>query len=659
MLLWIALPTLAIYLLILGISGYLNYQHSLASAQHNMMELAISYAARFDAQLREAVQIAETNASFMQTAGAPADAKLYEQLEQIVEQSPMVYGGAIAFEPGTVKPAGELFAPYVCRSPDGLRRVNIDRSVYDWYSDPQYTWFNWPKTLGRGIWTNPYFDEGAGNILMATYSTPFELDGKFGGVCTVDIDLPKLHESLGRDFERNLHFVILTHDGHYVYDENPSRIMTKTIFDVAAENQQPALEALGRRMLAGASGFGSVKNWDSPERQWVFFAPIESANWVFACRFPESMVLADVRRTTAWNAAALGLTLALIALCIDLASRGLTRPIVQLTGKVRQLGRGGLDVRIEQTSRTKEINQLAASFNRMTGELQSHIEQLANETAARERMEKEIDLAREIQHSLLPKSPPAADGYDVAGWSRPASQTGGDYYGWIELPDGRVVLTIADATGHGIGPALLITVYRAYLRASAGVTSSVEHTLARVNELLLTDLPEGRFVTAAVAILDPSRHQATLYSAGHAPILFREAATKSILAWDADDLPLGLSSSMGGAQVRTVSFAQGDALVLITDGFFEAANTDGGMYGIDRVRQCLAKVDGEKAEVIIDRLHDEVAAFVGSASQRDDMTAVVIQRLKVSGVKAAGSGRSGVSSSAPVGRECLSSMESA
>src|SRR5687767_4746770 len=142
MILLIALPTLVIYVLILSLAMVYTYRESKEARQRAMTDLSLSYASRFDGQLREAARIAETTASFMGTVGTLPDEKIYQQLEHDVAQSPLVYGAALAFEPGTLKARDLLFAPYVCRDGAGFRRVNIDRSVYDWYSDPQYTWFS-------------------------------------------------------------------------------------------------------------------------------------------------------------------------------------------------------------------------------------------------------------------------------------------------------------------------------------------------------------------------------------------------------------------------------------------------------------------------------------------------------------------------------------
>ena len=128
MILLIATPTLVIYIAILGLMMLYTYRESKRSTERTMTQLASSYASRFDGQLREAARIAETTADFMETAGPLPDEKVYQQLERNVARSPLVYGACMAFEPGTVKPPGELFAPYVHRQGEAFHRLNIDAS---------------------------------------------------------------------------------------------------------------------------------------------------------------------------------------------------------------------------------------------------------------------------------------------------------------------------------------------------------------------------------------------------------------------------------------------------------------------------------------------------------------------------------------------------
>jgi hypothetical protein len=158
-----------------------------------------------------------------------------------------------------------------------------------------------------------------------------------------------------------------------------------------------------------------------------------------------------------------------------------------------------------------------------------------------DRIEHDLRTARAIQMGLLPKRPPDVAGYDIAGWSQPADQTGGDYYDWMELPGNRVIFTIADATGHGIGPALLIAACRAYFRAIAMHGDPLESITAQVDALIANDVTDGRFITAAIALLDPAQHRLSLYSAGHAPIYLYRAKTSVVETLDADQPPLGFA----------------------------------------------------------------------------------------------------------------------
>jgi serine phosphatase RsbU (regulator of sigma subunit) len=248
-------------------------------------------------------------------------------------------------------------------------------------------------------------------------------------------------------------------------------------------------------------------------------------------------------------------------------------------------------------------------------------------TAERQRdlLSRDLEIARDIQRSLLPKDAPVIPGFQVAGWSQPADQTGGDYFDWMVLPDGRVIFVIADATGHGIGPAMLISACRAYLRASSRAGISIENVLTEVNTLLIEDLPPGKFVTAAILILDPATAVGHLYSAGHAPLFYYTAGTDAMDVWAADELPLGIDSSFGAVKSRAIHFQPGDTLLLLTDGFFEWSNAGGELFGIARTTAAIKLHVHDAPELMIRELYDDVIAFAGGTPQLDDLTAVALQ----------------------------------
>ncbi len=260
--------------------------------------------------------------------------------------------------------------------------------------------------------------------------------------------------------------------------------------------------------------------------------------------------------------------------------------------------------------------------------------------ARKRRLERDLDIARDIQRQLLPREDPQLPGFDVAGWNRPADETGGDYYDFFTLPNGFLALTVADASGHGIGPALVAAQSRALLRASARFEKSgrksaadFEETagdeltslLARVNDLLCDDIPDERFVTAFFGVLVPGRSCLYYVSAGHGPILHYSASTHTVSELPATGVPLGMLPGASYTLGETVNLSWGDIVVVLTDGFSEWARADGEMFGMTRISKIIASHAGQPAANLIARLHNEVTLFSGGTPQNDDLTAVVIR----------------------------------
>jgi serine phosphatase RsbU (regulator of sigma subunit) len=244
-----------------------------------------------------------------------------------------------------------------------------------------------------------------------------------------------------------------------------------------------------------------------------------------------------------------------------------------------------------------------------------------------DKIERDLDIAREIQRGLLPRDIPDTPGFEIEGWSKPADQTGGDYFDWMELPDGGTLITLADVSGHGIGPALIVAVCRAYMRAAtAGNGVALESAISRVNDLLQMDIPDERFVTAAVGVLRPQANEMTLVSAGQAPLFFYRAASRTVENWAADDLPLGVLSGVSFDGARRIRFEPGDTLVLTTDGFFEWSNGAGEQFGIERLEAFVAAHAHEPPSEFIGALHADVVAHAAGQKQPDDLTVVIVKR---------------------------------
>ena len=263
----------------------------------------------------------------------------------------------------------------------------------------------------------------------------------------------------------------------------------------------------------------------------------------------------------------------------------------------------------------------------VANQIRHHVIAAIQEAAARAKIKHDLSIAHTIQQGLFPEAPPKIEGFDIAGWNRPADETGGDYFDWQQLPEGQVALTIADVTGHGIGSALCMSTCRAYARAGFTAEPNLQDFLGGLNELLYEDLPPEKFVTMAVGLLDPEEATVELISAGHGPLLHYLSAEDRFRSYDAQGLPLGVMPNFNYARPQFLKFAPGDMLVLVTDGFVEWANEHDEEFGQRRVRDVIRVNRALPAAKIISELYAAVRRFAGSARQFDDLTAVIVKRL--------------------------------
>ena len=312
----------------------------------------------------------------------------------------------------------------------------------------------------------------------------------------------------------------------------------------------------------------------------------------------------------------------------------ISRPILELSGEVEAWSSRGFandeSIRshlVALASRQRdEAGDLARRFVDVQDRLQSYFIELTQATQERQKIEHQLEIAKSIQEGLLPEKMPHVSNFEIFGWSKPADQTGGDYFDWVELPDGKIMLTIGDVTGHGIGPALVTAAARAYARATLNSDEALELTVARLNDLLHTDLKGDRFVTLIACLLDPLKRQMKLVAAGHGPVMFySKARDQVILTEDTHGVPLGAFENFQYDKPTDLRYETGDVLVLVSDGFYDWMDASGEVFGTERLRDSVLKSCRTDPTTIIDQLRADIAAFNGGQDQHDDTTALVIR----------------------------------
>lgn len=267
---------------------------------------------------------------------------------------------------------------------------------------------------------------------------------------------------------------------------------------------------------------------------------------------------------------------------------------------------------------------------------------LIEERRQKERYAAALAGARAIQQATLPASLPELRGYEFAAHTHPADETGGDAYDIIRrraatlmigdqpLTTEGAVLFMADATGHGIGPALSVTQVLAMLRMACRLDTPVQQMAYEINAQLCHDLPAGRFVTAFLGQLDTSTHELTYIAAGQAPLLFVRArgdAPDATIERPANAMPLGIDHEFTSDHVPAFRFDPGDVFVLLSDGYYEATSPDGSMFGVPSVVRIVRANIHKGAPEILDALRTALLTFTDGAPPADDQTAVIVRRL--------------------------------
>jgi anti-anti-sigma factor len=301
------------------------------------------------------------------------------------------------------------------------------------------------------------------------------------------------------------------------------------------------------------------------------------------------------------------------------------KPIQALTDGVRAIGEGSLndEIKIEGP---KEIGEIARAFNEIT----SKFRDAQKNVVEQERLQKEMQVAQEIQHTLLPKRVPEIGGYDIASYYKAAKEVGGDYYDFVKVDDDTLGVVVADVSGKGVPGSLVMTMIRTALRMEARGNYSAAEVMARMNDFVTEDMKKGMFVTIFYSILDSKNRIISYASAGHNPMILYRAETDETYFLNPRGFPVGISLPddtlfRRSIDVEKIKLKKDDMLVIYTDGVTEAMNEQREQYGEERLIQ-LIKANGRiSPQEFIDRLSDSIKNFTGDQPQNDDITVVAIK----------------------------------
>ena len=486
---------------------------------------------------------------------------------RMVENNEVISGSTIAFTENYFPEKGRLFAPYAFRFGD---RIDTTRLGTEAYNYPVKEWYTQPIEKKGGHWSEPYYDEGGGEMVMTTYSVPvIDEKGVLAAVLTADVSLEWLTDKVGTIPEHpGAYSILASRTGHLMVYPSPALVMNYTIQELAESSEDASVTEVAQAMLSGEKGSRLIKNKDG--RKYVFYAPIDRADWSMAIVIPYKEIYADVFKV------------GLLVILLQLLG-------ILLMGYI-------LHAAIRSQKRLQEVSE------------------------KKSRIESELRIARDIQMAMLPKSfptHPESKDIDMAGEIVPAKEVGGDLYDFF-VRDGKLYFCIGDVSGKGVPAALVMAVTRSLFRTVSAQEKSPGRIVSSMNGSM-TDMNENNmFVTFFLGVLDLGNGHLCYCNAGHnAPV--RIGPGKADLLDVIPNLPLGVVPDMPYQEQET-DLSLGEGLFLYTDGLTEAENKDHGLFGSQRMLDTLLGCGGENADARVQSMVSAVKSHVLDYEASDDLT---------------------------------------
>jgi len=484
---------------------------------------------------------------------------------RLVSTNPVISGSTVAL-------TDKNLAPYSFSTADGtVQTSSLATEAYDYKNQE---WFLKPLELQGGYWSEPYFDEGGGNMLMTTYSLPVtDKKGRVAAVFTADVSLDWLTNLVGNVKVYPTAFsMLVSRTGRIMVCPAETLVMKRTIQEIAATMDDSAsFNAINRSMLSGESGSTTFRY--QGKMNYMFFDGVDRTGWAMSVVVPEEEIYGSIQR--------LGRQVALLQLV------GIVLLILLLYHVIKS---------------HRDLRMVSENKSRIEGEL--HV-------------------ARGIQMSMIPKIfPPYPERSDVDMFAAvvPAKEVGGDLYDFYTREE-KLFFCIGDVSGKGVPASLVMAVTRSLFRTVSAHEKSPQRIVTTINDSMSEMNDANMFVTFFCGVLDLRNGHLRYCNAGHnAPVLVMPDGNRELPV--EANLPLGVVPGMSFSEQET-DLTTGTGLFLYTDGLTEAENPAHALFGEERMLAALSGKLGSHQQ--IDAMTQAVQGFVGDAPQSDDLTMLYIR----------------------------------
>lgn len=618
--LWIISLCIFIFTLVLGANYFLS-RHLLEDYIERLANKSVESAMqRVDTVLHSITR--STDALAAEVADPDVSKKhIRQMIEAFAKNNHEIFGMAVALEPDVLGGDTDEIAPYYFRNGNTVIYTDLAENSYQKES---WQWYAATKSAEAAVWSEPYVDGGISDVHMVTYSTPihFAEGTSFAGVAKTDIKLSWLNDIIrnSKIGKFGFGFIVSQNDTIIAHPDRSLHMKHIKKSGIVSGNWARYVDSKNR---------SSTTHFSTPCLHQIgdcriSIMTLKNTGWKIVIVFPERELIADLNALTLKISVVAATGLLFLFVAIVYVSRTLTAPLSKLASATKDIGAGNLDIDLPEISRKDEIGALTYDFNTMRSALKKHIAEIKETTARQQKLESEIQIAKDIQLSMIPGAGNVSfkkQDHQLFALLRPAGFVGGDLY-YYQQWKGSLYFIIGDVSDKGVPAALFmaktVTLYTRALREGL----SPGETFTMMNEILTQNNEARMFVTALCGRVNLLDRSITMSSAGHMnPVLKNGTKTEEIEIDGATALGL-----MQGIHYPDTTFrpAPASSLIMYTDGISEAHDKAGDLYGVDTLIQFITNLNELNADEIGNGIIDIVDAFAFDTEQFDDITILIV-----------------------------------
>lgn len=520
-----------------------------------------------------------------------------ERIVNVLEEEESFFGMTIAFWP--TKIYEDPFSPYYYKEDGEILYRDLAAKDYNYLTKE---WYALPVEQNKPLWSEPYFDEGGGDMLMATYSNPIIYRDELVAILTIDLTLQKIQEMITAIEILDSGYAFLLSKEHKILaHKDPSLVMQDYDAKLVKHNE-------------------IIKE----EESWTYYANIKNTKLTLAIVFPIDELFSSLHYMSIIYILLATIGAVLLIVTMILISRRVTEPLRELTRITDDIAKGDFSVKITLPKTQDEIYRLSFAIDTMQKAIKNYIKDLRDATIEQQKIDSELDIARSIQRSMLPKDLAKNEKIRLCAMLKPARAVGGDFYDFFYVDDEHLCFAIADVSGKGVPAAMFMSVTRSYLRAysSKGLTAS--EIVEKLNNTIASNNDANMFVTLFLGILNLKSGELNYANAGHdEPYLLSERGEYEKLK--------AVGNTVVGAfedlafRDETIFLTKNSKIFLYTDGVTEAFSKDDEQFSDKRLGEVLNASSSSSLSVTLQNIEKSIANFTKDCEQSDDITMLLLE----------------------------------